>query len=186
MIYIMLIICYNICRKNFKEVVSMIQLSYTTARLICRPLNALDYPVFADGVVQDQEVQKYFRIGSSYGKVCDFLDELPNTDCIPVGIFTKSTNQLLGYINGYAFCNDTLLVEFFVFEYYRSCRYITEALEEYFRQCISKCGIRNFRFEVEPDNIKSLAILQKFGARHAEEEDYKDSEREFLVYSLQI
>ena len=97
----------------------MIQLSYTTARLICRPLNALDYPVFADGVVQDQEVQKYFRIGSSYGKVCDFLDELPNTDCIPVGIFTKSTNQLLGYINGYAFCNDTLLVEFFVFEYYR-------------------------------------------------------------------
>ena len=164
----------------------MIQLSYATIRLNCRPLNSLDYPAFADGVVQDKDIQKYFRMGKSYGEVCDFLEELPNTDCIPVGIFTKSTNQLLGYINGYAFGNDTLLMEFFVFEYYRSCRYITEALEEYFRQCISKCGIRDFRFEVEPDNIKSLAILQKFGARHAEEEDYKDSEREFLVYSLQI
>ena len=101
MIYIMLILWYNICRKNFKEVVAMIQLSYTTSRLNCRPLNKLDYPAFADGVIQDKDIQKYFRMGKSYGEVYDFLEELPNTDCIPVGLFKKSTNQLIGYINGY-------------------------------------------------------------------------------------
>ena len=164
----------------------MIQLSYATIRLNCRPLNSLDYPAFADGVVQDKDIQKYFRMGKSYGEVCDFLEELPNTDCVPIGIFTKSTNQLIGYINGYVFNKDTLLVEFFIFAYYRSCRYITEALEKYLTQCMNKCSVKNFQFEVEPDNFKSIPILEKFGARHSESEDYENDGRHFLVYNLQF
>lgn len=182
----MLIIWYNICRKNFKEVVAMIQLSYTTSRLNCRPLNKLDYPAFADGVIQDKDIQKYFRMGKSYGEVCDFLEELPNTDCIPVGLFKKSTNQLIGYINGYVFGKDTLLMEFFVFEYYRSCRYITEALDAYTLQCINKCGVKNFRFEVDADNFKSISALKKFHARHVVEEDYDNDGRKFLMYIMQF
>lgn len=178
--------CYNICRKNFKEVVAMIQLSYTTSRLNCRPLNTLDYPAFADGVIQDKEIQKYFQIGSSYGKACDFLEELPNTDCIPVGLFKKSTNQLIGYINGYVFGKDTLLVEFFIFAYHRSCRYITEALDEYTLQCMNKYGVKNFRFEVDADNFKSISALKKFHARHVLEEDYDNDGHKFLVYILQF
>ena len=39
------------------------------------------YPAFADGVIQDKDIQKYFRMGKSYGEVCDFLEELPNIPC---------------------------------------------------------------------------------------------------------
>ena len=148
----------------------MIQLSYTTSRLNCRPLNKLDYPAFADGVIQDKDIQKYFRMGKSYGEVCDFLEELPNTDCIPVGLFKKSTNQLIGYINGYVFGKDTL----------------TEALDAYTLQCINKCGVKNFRFEVDADNFKSISALKKFHARHVVEEDYDNDGRKFLMYIMQF
>lgn len=164
----------------------MLQLNYTTTRLKCRTLTRLDYSGFANSVIQDEQIQKYFNFGSSFGEVIDFLYELTNTDCIPVGLFTKSTNQLIGYVNGYAFQKGTLLVEFFILEYYRSCRYITEALNVFFLQCGNQCGIRNFRFEVEPDNVKSISVLEKFGARHSEKDDFEDGKRKFLVYTLAI
>lgn len=164
----------------------MLSLTYTTKRLNCRPLSRLEYPEFVNNVLQDQKIQEYFRIGSSYGEVIDFLYEMLNTDCIQIGIFSKSSNQLIGCINAYFFTKSTLLVEFFVFSYYRSCRYISEALQEFFAQCRSKCAVTDFRFEVEPSNQISISTLTKFGASHTEEKDFENGKRQFLVYELHL
>ena len=149
----------------------MIILDYDTLRLKCRPLTRKDFSVFAEKVVADKEIQHFFDFGKSTMDVLDFLETLHRTECIPIGIFSKSTNMLIGYINGNVFVSGELLVEFFIFSSYCRNNYMLEALNNYINFCKLK-GFNAFRFDVEPDNVASLSLLEKLGASHSDSQDF--------------
>lgn len=149
----------------------MITLDYDTLRLKCRPLARKDFSAFAEKVVNDKEIQHFFEFGTSTLEVIDFLETLTRTECIPLGIFLKSTNMLIGYINGNVFVSGELLIEFFIFSPYRRNNYMLEALNDYINFCKLR-GFSAFRFDVEPDNVASLSLLEKLGATHSDSQDF--------------
>lgn len=166
----------------------MVSLYYDTLRLKCRPLTLSDSPAFANEVVCDAEIQRYFNFGRTTMQVVDFLESLNSAECIPVGIFSKATNLLVGYINGYVFAPGELLVEFFVLESFRRNNYMYEALGEYMYYCKAK-DFTTFRFEVEPENVGSIALLDMLGADHSDSQDFtvdipKKGETHFHVYHI--
>ena len=46
-----------------------------------------------------------------------------------------------------------------------------EALNNYINFCKLK-GFNAFRFDVEPDNVASLSLLEKLGASHSDSQDF--------------
>lgn len=165
----------------------MKDLKYDTPRLKCRSLTRTDFSEFAEIVTSDKMIQKFFRFGESYGEVMEFLYGLSPSDCIPVGVFLKSTNVLIGYINGYFYSPGTLLVEFFIAEGHRYNHYASEALNGFINS-VSSYGLDEFRFDVETDNVASLALLGQFSAVHCIKEDFSseagNTKREFRVYKI--
>lgn len=166
----------------------MVNLYYDTLRLKCRPLTLVDYPAFANAVVCDAEVQRYFDFGRSSMQVVDFLESLTSTECLPVGVFSKATNLLVGYISGYVYGPGELLVEFFTLESFRRNNYMYEALNEYMYYCKVK-DFTTFRFEVEPENAGSIELLTMLGADHSDSQDFsadipKKGEKHFHVYHI--
>ncbi len=159
------------------------QLYFDTPRLVCRSIVKRDFPTFVELVTTDKEVQKYFQ----FGDVFNFLENLPNQECYPFGIFSKSTNALIGYINGYVYTSHELLVEYFISGFSRCNHYAFEVLPAFFNFCRDK-GFTSFRFEVEEDNIPSISLLTKIDAEHCDSEDYMyDAEapvRNFKVYKF--
>ena len=69
---------------------------YDTERLKCRPLETIDFRKFADLVMQDEMVQRFFKFGNSVDEILDFLENLKGISCFPLGIYSKTTNVLVG------------------------------------------------------------------------------------------
>ena len=159
------------------------QLCFNTLRLKCRPLARKDFLEFINLVQSDDEIQQYFR----FENTVDYLTSLFNQSCIPCGVFSKSTGKLVGYVNGFMYSSQELLVEFFIGEGYRNNHYAFEVLSAYFENCLKKHNFHSFRFDVEPDNIASQHLLEKIGAVRCEEEDFVDDtpeKRHFQVFKF--
>lgn len=157
--------------------------SFDTQSLKCRPLVDANFNDFVSIVSSDKEIQKYFRFGNTLPELLDFYASIQTSNCINVGIFLKNTSALIGYINGYIYSSDELLVELFISESFRCEYYAFEALEGYF-VAVSKLNFTSFRFEVEPGNCASISLLDKFLARELEPFKDESTKREFLVYEV--
>lgn len=157
--------------------------SFETSRLKCRPLVIRDINNFYLLVEPDSLVKKYFRFGSSRGEIGEFIVGLnnPSSEVIHVGIFLKSSNELIGYIGGYFSSFTELCVEYFISEKFRRQKYCLEALYDYIHYRRLE-GITSFHFKVEDGNEASACLLKKLGAAFSETSVM--NERSFDVYTL--
>lgn len=165
----------------------MANLNFDTARLHLRQLTPRDLSDFYN-LISDPIIKKYFRYGDSFGEVAESIISLPATEdnAIKLGIFSKYTNQLIGYISGSNLSHGELLTEFFIGKYFREQHYALEVLNSFFNFCHSK-GYNCFRFAIEDGNIASLKLLQHFPITHYPEEDFNskvETNRHFNVYKL--
>ncbi len=122
---------------------------FRSERLSFKPLEEKDICAFRR-IADEQHVQQFFQLGDSI----DFLDNLNQYACFPVGVFTFSEKKLIGFINGYVYNahDKEMLVEFFLTErYYHDWSYVTECIRTFVRNNV-KIGFRTFRFEVEQED----------------------------------
>lgn len=91
----------------------MQNMNFSTTRLVCRPLEEKDICAFRN-IVEEPHVQNFFDIGD----VSDFLQNLKQSDCFPLGVYSTDGTKLVGYINGYVYNRQKqeMLVEFFLTE----------------------------------------------------------------------
>lgn len=157
---------------------------YDTERLKCRPLGTIDFRKFADLVMQDEMVQRFFKFGNSVDEILDFLENLKEISCFPLGIYSKTTNVLVGYINGYLFEAGSLVVEYLIFEPFRRNHFMHEALTGFLQLCRNK-GFSTLRFDVDYNNDASLALLENLGAEIIQC-NYFDDKSNFACLLLEL
>lgn len=167
----------------------MQKMYFGTTGLICRPLQVSELTKFNEIVTTDPYIQQFFRIDNPIA----FWESLNDYDCIPVGVFLKSSksssdtaHKLIGYINGYVYSRDELLVEFFLTQGYCRNDYLEQLLSGYLNAC-KKLGLYAFRFEVEEGDDEYAAFLSDFGASRCAEDDFTDTtdgNRVFHVYKI--
>lgn len=160
--------------------------SFDTTRLKCRSLTDANFADFSLIVTTDSEIPKYFYSCSNVTKLADFYASIINgSNSFNVGIFDKRTSILIGYINGYIYSSDELLVEFFISKHFRHEHYAYEALNGYM-EALTKFNYFSFRFWVEPENNPSIALLKKLSAKELKEEAFLDEKigKFFNVYKI--
>lgn len=146
--------------------------NFSTTRLVCQPLEEKDICIFRN-IVDEPHVQKFFQIGDA----ADFLQNLEQYDCFPLGVYSAANDKLIGYINGYVYneSDRELRVEFFLTESFYRYDYVTELLRGYARHC-RHLGFNTLRFELDSSD-EDIAHLRNMSDVHAfPNEDYTDEQ----------
>lgn len=149
--------------------------SFDTMRLNCRPLKTQgDYVAFSR-LLEDPTINTFFGISNGI----DFLNSLRKVDCYPLGIFQN--NVLIGYLNGYRYEHETLLVECFFDVAHRNQGLSQELIEKFMLE-MTQLGFFKFKFDVEELNAPAIASLRKLDAVYSR--SFKADGKDFRTYEI--
>ena len=143
---------------------------FDTERLHLRPFERDELTAFTD-MATDLEVQKYFFEGSSVSLVniqffFDCVVSKNHEYDLNFAITLKASGQIIGYIRLCTLFGNILIIEYIIKNEFRGKKYAQEALKavlDYVKKF--KPNISTLYFKVHNENIASLRVLEKLGAK---------------------